>query len=154
MKLLFFPVQRRKNFWSAKTQIILGIRPLWSVFAVRMKKPWVLSYTLSSHRRLWSDCADAQADLSLRWPHTHFVGFVMSQLNCRPWRVFLCHVTSWVPDLTLPFHLLWLVWSMFRNGSRVCFSIVYFMVKILIVKYICLDSLNSRPKYNVLEVKN
>ena len=27
----------------AKTQISLDIRPVWSVFAVRMKKPWVLS---------------------------------------------------------------------------------------------------------------
>ena len=27
-------------------------------------------------------CPDAQADLSLRWAHTHFVGFVMSQLIC------------------------------------------------------------------------
>ena len=32
-------------------------------------------------RRLWSDWADAQADLSLRWAHSHFVGFVMSQLK-------------------------------------------------------------------------
>ena len=30
--------------------------------------------------RLWLDWADAQADLSLRWVHTHFVGFVMSWL--------------------------------------------------------------------------
>ena len=37
------------------------------VFAVRMKKAWVLSYPLSAQRRLWSDGADAQADLSLRW---------------------------------------------------------------------------------------
>ena len=36
------------------------------VFAVRMKKAWVLSYPLSAQRRLWSDWADAQADLSLR----------------------------------------------------------------------------------------
>ena len=50
------------------------------VFAVRMKKPWVLSYPLSARRRLWSDWADAQADLSLRWAHTHFVGFIMSRL--------------------------------------------------------------------------
>ena len=28
-----------------------------------------------------SDWADAQADLSLRWVHTHFVGFVMSWLT-------------------------------------------------------------------------
>ena len=50
------------------------------VFAVRMKKAWVLSYPLSALRRLWSDWADAQADLSLHWAHTHFVGFVMSRL--------------------------------------------------------------------------
>ena len=51
------------------------------VFAVRMKKPWVLSYPLSAQRRLWSDWADAQADLSFRWAHTHFVGTVMSWLK-------------------------------------------------------------------------
>ena len=55
---------------------------LMRVFAVRMKKAWVLSYTLSAQRRLWSDWADVQADLSLRWAHTHFVGFVMSWLIC------------------------------------------------------------------------
>ena len=36
---------------------------------VRMKKGRVLSYPLSALRRLWSDWADAQADLSLRWAH-------------------------------------------------------------------------------------
>ena len=51
------------------------------VFAVRMKKAWVLSYPLSAQRRLRSDWADAQADLSLRWVHSHFVGFVMSWLT-------------------------------------------------------------------------
>ena len=61
----------------AKTQISLGIRPVWSVFAVCMKKAWVLSYPSSTQRRLWSDWADAQADLSLRCVHTHFIGFVM-----------------------------------------------------------------------------
>ena len=30
------------------------------VFAVRMKKAWVLSYLLSSQRRLWSDWADGR----------------------------------------------------------------------------------------------
>ena len=34
----------------AKTQINLGIRSVWSVFAVRMKKAWVLSYPLSAQR--------------------------------------------------------------------------------------------------------
>ena len=54
----------------AKTQISL-IR----VFAVSMKKA-----THWAHSELWSDWADAQADLSLRWAHSHFVGFVMRQL--------------------------------------------------------------------------
>ena len=39
------------------------------VFAVRMKKGWVLSYPLSAQQRLWSDWVDAQADLSLCWAH-------------------------------------------------------------------------------------
>ena len=52
------------------------------VFAVRMKKAWVLSYPLSAQRRLWSDWADAQADLNLCWAHTHFVGFVTRRLKC------------------------------------------------------------------------
>ena len=52
------------------------------VFAVRMKKGWILSYPLIAQRRLRSDWADAQADLSLRWAHGHFVGFVMSRLKC------------------------------------------------------------------------
>ena len=37
------------------------------VLAVHMKKAWVLSYPLSTQQRLWSDWADAQADLSLCW---------------------------------------------------------------------------------------
>ena len=53
---------------------------LIKVFAVRMKKAWVLSNPLSAQRRLWSDWADAQADLSLRWAHSHIFGFVMSRL--------------------------------------------------------------------------
>ena len=51
------------------------------VFAVRVKKSWVLSYPLSARRRLWSDWTDAQADLSLRWAHSHFVGFIIRQLE-------------------------------------------------------------------------
>ena len=39
------------------------------VFAVCIKKAWVLSYPLSAQWRLWSDWADAQADLSLRWAY-------------------------------------------------------------------------------------
>ena len=69
------------------------------VFAVCMKKPWVFSYPLSAQRRLWSDWADAQADLSLRWAHSHFVGFVMSRLICLS--LFIC---SGLTSLSTIFH--------------------------------------------------
>ena len=54
---------------------------LIKVSAVRMKKAWVLSYPLSTQWSLRSDWADAQADLSLRWAHSHFDGFVMRRLK-------------------------------------------------------------------------
>ena len=63
--------QRLRSAW---TFALLDIRPVWSVFAVRMKKVWVLSYPLSAQRRLWSDWVDAQADLSLCWAHSHIDG--------------------------------------------------------------------------------
>ena len=60
---------------------LLGHPPsLIRVFTVRMNTAWVLSYPLSAQRRRWSDWADAQADLSLRWAQSSFVGFVMRQL--------------------------------------------------------------------------
>ena len=59
----------------ARTRISLGIHPVWSVFAVRMKEASVLSYPLSIQRTLWSDWADAQADLSLCWVHKPFCWF-------------------------------------------------------------------------------
>ena len=40
-RLVIKPTKRR--------QINLGIHPVWSVFAVRMKKAWILSYLLSAH---------------------------------------------------------------------------------------------------------
>ena len=39
-----------------KTQINLGIHSVWSVFTVRMKKPWVLSYPLNAQWRLIRLC--------------------------------------------------------------------------------------------------
>ena len=45
---------------------------------------WI-SYPLRAQWWLQSDWADAQADQSLRWAHSHFVGFVMRRLwitNC------------------------------------------------------------------------
>ena len=66
------------------------------VFAVRMKKPWVLSYPLSAQWRLWSHWADVQADLSLRWARSHFVGLVTRRLiyTCFNY-TFKCDCTEW-----------------------------------------------------------
>ena len=50
------------------------------VFAVRSMGSQGPKVSSCGQRRLWSDWADAQTDLSLRWAHSHFVGFVMSRL--------------------------------------------------------------------------
>ena len=85
-----------------------------------MKKAWVISYPLSAQWRLWSDWADAQTDPSLRWAHTHFVGFVMSWLvlgigMISPFSISALHVgmsSMW------SFHNLGDVWS---QCSRICY---------------------------------
>ena len=48
------------------------------VFAVGMKKAWVLSYPLSAQQSLWSDWADAQAEMSLCWAHNMPFRWVLS----------------------------------------------------------------------------
>ena len=45
------------------------------VFAVRSVGSQGPNVSSCRQRRRWSDWADAQADLSLRWAHTHFVDF-------------------------------------------------------------------------------
>ena len=62
----------------AKTQISLGIRPVWSESSLCTQ--WVpkdpsLGLSSCGQRRLWSDWAAAQADLSLRWAHKPFYWF-------------------------------------------------------------------------------
>ena len=64
----------------AKTQISLGIRPVWSESLLSAWRKLGPLATHWAHSEDWSDWADAQADLSLRWAHTHLVGFVMSRL--------------------------------------------------------------------------
>ena len=54
---------------SMKTQISLRIRAVWSVFVVHMKKHSILGYPKCAEGRFRSDCANAQADLNLRWEH-------------------------------------------------------------------------------------
>ena len=45
------------------------------VFAVRSMGSWGPDVSSCGQRRLWSDWADAQADLSLRWAHMPFDWF-------------------------------------------------------------------------------
>ena len=82
---------------------------LIKVFAVRMKKAWVLSYLLSAQRRLWSGCADAQADwvfaghtvilLFLSWGGSFKVSVILQQYIIRVRAVykmmFVCFEALW-----------------------------------------------------------
>ena len=98
--------------WSmrpAKTQSSLGIHQVWSVFTVCMKKHWVLSYPLSALWRLWSDWADAQADLSLRRVHMPF---------CSRW--FCCEAAqllSRISGLWLPYIAELAVWLLLHRKA-------------------------------------
>ena len=84
-KVYLSHLMRKPTKWhmcSAKTQISLVIRPVWSEFSL---SAWRKLGSLSTDWAHSEDsdqthCADAQADLSLRWAHSHFVGFVMRWL--------------------------------------------------------------------------
>ena len=73
----------------AKTQISLGIRPVWSESSLSTWRKLGFLATHWAHSEDWSDCADTQADLILRWAHTHFVRFVMSRLL--HWNILYSH---------------------------------------------------------------
>ena len=84
----------------AKTQFSLGICPVWSVFAIRMKKAWVISYPLSAQRRRklgslathWAHSEDS--DQTGRMPELIWVfagrTFTLLVLSCRG--LFYCIV--------------------------------------------------------------
>ena len=75
----------------AKTQISLGIRPVWS------------ESSLSAWRKLWSlgaHCTHSEdSDLSLGWAQSHFVGFDMRRL------IYRCSGTTTTYILGLQLHL-------------------------------------------------
>ena len=54
----------------------------------RLRSAWASDQTVQSLR--CADRSDAQADLCLRWAHTHFVGFVMSRLISVPEDLHKC----------------------------------------------------------------
>ena len=91
-------VSTRFNVRPAKTQINLHIRAVWSESSLSV---WIYLGSLASPqnimRRLWSDCADAQADLSLRWTHVQ-----SSKAYCAPARLYTCNFptkTSCTPSV-------------------------------------------------------
>ena len=69
----------QKNYVCPQRRLSLGICPVWTVFDVLMKKPWVLSYPLRAQYRLWSAWVNAQTNLSLRWAHRSFCWFCCAQ---------------------------------------------------------------------------
>ena len=72
----------------AKTQISLGIHPVWSESLLSAWRKLGSLATYWARSEDWSDSVDAQADLSLRLAHTHFVGFVML------WLIYFCYVSD------------------------------------------------------------
>ena len=71
------PQREKRTFWyvlPTMTQISLRFCTVWSVFLVRVKKLCIPVYPKCVQWRFWSDCANAQADLNLRWAHTFFSG--------------------------------------------------------------------------------
>ena len=66
--------RRLRSAWHPPSLII--------VFAVRLMGSYGPKLSSCRQQRRWSDWADDQADLSLRWAHSHIVGFVMRWLKC------------------------------------------------------------------------
>ena len=65
----------------AKTQISLGISPVWSESSLYTQLNVGSLASHLAHSEDWSDWVDSKADLSLLWVHSHFVGFIMRQLK-------------------------------------------------------------------------
>ena len=78
VKMILEPPRDKTNKVAvrpAKTQVSLGIRPVWSESSLCAQ--WVAKDPsfLYADSEDWSDWADARTDLSLRWAHMPFCGF-------------------------------------------------------------------------------
>ena len=85
---------------STKTQISLGIRPVWSVFVFCSNGSQGPKVSLYGHSKDWSKGMDAQADLSLhwasRWMHKSFCWF--------------CHATAHIESQLWSLLFYWTWW--------------------------------------------
>ena len=66
-----------------KTLISLSIHPVWSVSSLFAWRKLGSLATHWVHSEDWSDWADAQADLSLRWAHRSFCLFCLAAAQIR-----------------------------------------------------------------------
>ena len=73
----------------AKTQISLGIRPVWSESSL---SAWRKFEPLAIH---WAHSQDSDQTerMSLRWAHSHIVGFVMLRLKWIGYNVYAMRQT-------------------------------------------------------------
>ena len=91
---------RLRSAW-ASAQSDQSSPSLIRVFAVHSKCSWGFNVSSCGLRRLWSDWADAQADLSLHWAHmpffwfchevAHLKQFLMKHKPC--FKIFPCQTT-------------------------------------------------------------
>ena len=61
----------------------------WLCIQQRLRSAWASAQSDQSLRCPYKESSDAQADLSLCWAHSHFVGFVMSLLICHTHKIGL-----------------------------------------------------------------
>ena len=90
-----------------KTPISLGICPVWSVFAVHIKKAWVLRYTLTTQQRCLSDWMDTQADLSLCLAHMPFCRFCWALAQFSLLQQLIWAGSGW----HIPYHFTLSIWT-------------------------------------------
>ena len=83
---------------QTRTQISLHTCTVWSVFIVCMTKLCIHCYLKCAQWRFWSDCANAQSDLNLRWAHMSEGTFseIATQILIEDWQNVPCHIrTVW-----------------------------------------------------------
>ena len=77
----------------AKTQISLGIRPVWSESSLCIQ--WVAEDSGFLHADSEDSDQTAQVDLSLRWAHRHFFCFVVFRGGSNEIRRNFLRIASW-----------------------------------------------------------
>ena len=94
----------------AKTQISLGIRPVWAESSLSAWRKLGSLATYWAQAKTLIRLGGWPADLSLRWAHSHFVGFVMRRLIC-------CRSSSNNSDICWNSHLV-IFSESFRHTQR------------------------------------